>query len=52
LVIMLSVILWFMDSDYPFGIFQLLNQRMRQHNGQKDKEELEDTKEVIRIHKS
>jgi uncharacterized protein YgfB (UPF0149 family) len=24
----------------------------RQHNGQKDKEELEDTKEVIRIHKS
>jgi hypothetical protein len=32
-----------MDSDYPFDT---------QHNGQKDKEELEDTKGVIRIHKS
>jgi predicted tellurium resistance membrane protein TerC len=49
-----------MDSDYLVGIFQLffvllaimLSKKDRQHNGQKDKEELKDTKEVIRIHKS
>jgi hypothetical protein len=46
-----------MDSDYLFGIFQLFfvllkSKKDTQHNGQKDKEELEDTKEVIRIHKS
>jgi uncharacterized protein (DUF3820 family) len=61
LTIVLCVLLWFMDSDYPFGIFQhffvLLtiihkSKKDRQHNGQKDKEVLEDTKEVIRIHKS
>jgi hypothetical protein len=40
-----------MDSDYLFG--KSINQRTdRQHYDQKDKEELKDTKEVIRIHKS
>jgi hypothetical protein len=42
-----------MDSDHLFGVLQLFFVLLdTQHNGQKDKEELEDTKEVIRIHKS
>jgi hypothetical protein len=47
-----------MDSDYLFGIFQhffvllTIVLCVLLHNGQKDKEVLEDTKEVIRIHKS
>jgi hypothetical protein len=57
LAIVLCVILWFMDSDYPFGVEledtkEVIRihewKKDRQHNGQKDKEELEDTKEVIR----
>jgi sensor histidine kinase YesM len=47
----LFVVLLFTASDYLFGTFKLLFNTMTKEKGQRDEENLEGTKEVIRSRK-